>query len=226
MPCCHSSLPLILCLHTALPINLFHFPNNAYSLLFTAGTLGCFESVSITILAKPVLSCLFVFAVTECVRNIEGVGGSTCPFTSCGFWCIPFINALFQMQGTGCFVYITTAFCWGSNHPNTSVSRRLFAEVRASKLPVTRALGNSTAWRVLEKDPASVRANFTRTYFKLECDSLAPNFLHLSLHLRISVDALGNGSFPGPALMLLILTTSRQFLWNRAALTGGSLSEL
>lgn len=44
MPCRHSSLLLILYLHTALRINLFHFPNNAYSLLFTAGTLGCFES--------------------------------------------------------------------------------------------------------------------------------------------------------------------------------------
>lgn len=230
MPCRHPFLLLILYLHTALRTYLFHCPNNAYSLLFTAGTPGFFESVSITILAKPVLSCLFVFAVSECVRNMEGVGGSTCPFTSCGFRHIPFINTLFQMQGTGCFVYITTAFCWGSNHPNTSLSRRLF--LRRSMflsylwhgLRVTAQLGE-----FLEKDLTSVRANFRKTYLKLECDSLAPDFLQLSLHLIwpwVSVDGLGNGSLPGPALTLLIRMTSRQFLWNLAVLTGGSLSKL
>lgn len=60
MPCRHSSLLLILYLHTALRINLFHFPNNAYSLVYSWDTELPWVSLSNHLgKASPVLFVCF-----------------------------------------------------------------------------------------------------------------------------------------------------------------------
>lgn len=81
LPCCHSSLPLNPLFAHRSSYQCFIFQRIHVHFLQP----GHSDWASLAIPAKPVPSCLFVFAVTERVQRMEGVGGSTCPFTSCGF---------------------------------------------------------------------------------------------------------------------------------------------
>lgn len=152
------SLNPVIC--TQLSIPMFHFSNRAYAHCYRQDNRLC-EWASTATLAEPVPSCLFFFAVTEC----KEYGGCRRFHMSLHllwvFQCIPFINTLFQIQGTGCFVYITTAFCWGSKHHNTSLPRRLLRRRSVFPNSILHELwATAELEEFLEEDTASSGANF------------------------------------------------------------------
>ena len=163
MPCHHSSLLLILYLHTALHINLFHFPNNAYSLLFTAGTLGFFESVYTDLgKASPVL---FVCFCSDWV--CKEYGGCRRLYVSLHLlWVLAHSFHKYSLSNAGDRMLCLYNHCFLLRlKPPQHVSlqeallrRSMFLSYRWHGLWATAQLGG-----FLEKDLTSVRANFRKT---------------------------------------------------------------